>query len=84
MLVARSASRGNSSQTFSSVHGSASRRRFAAVAAHYEARRDADGRLPATCEIVYGHAWRPDGEAPARGPRETVVPLASIRRRGPE
>jgi malonyl-CoA O-methyltransferase len=57
------------------------RSRLAAVAAHYEARRNADGRLPATCEIVYGHAWRPDGETTARGPRETLVPLAAIRRR---
>ena len=57
------------------------RGRFAAVAAHYETRRSAEGRLPATCEIVYGHAWRPDGDGPARGPRETVVPLAAIRRR---
>jgi malonyl-CoA O-methyltransferase len=57
------------------------RGRLAEVAAHYEARRNADGRLPATCEIIYGHAWRPDGEAPPRGSRETVVPLAAIRRR---
>jgi malonyl-CoA O-methyltransferase len=57
------------------------RSRLAAVAAHYEARRNADGRLPASCEIVYGHAWRPDSETSVRAPRETVVPLAAIRRR---
>ena len=57
------------------------RGRLAAVAARYEATRTADGRLPATCELVYGHAWCPDATAPTRGPRETVVPLSGIRRR---
>lgn len=57
------------------------RGRLAAVASHYESRRTVEGRLPATCEIVYGHAWCPDGATPARAPRETVVPLAAIRRR---
>lgn len=49
--------------------------------------RDADGRLPVTCEVVYGHAWVPDGE-PRRGRRgasgatagEVVVPLSGLRR----
>lgn len=58
----------------------AGRRRCAE--AYYEARRDADGRLPATCELVYGQAWCPDGGAAARGGRESVVPLTRLGRRG--
>jgi malonyl-CoA O-methyltransferase len=58
------------------------RARLAAVAAQYDARRDADGRLPATCEIVYGHAWCPDGSRAPRGtPREAVVSLSKLGRR---
>lgn len=60
--------------------GLTGRRRLAAVEAHYETLRR-DGRLPATWEIVYGHAWagspRDDGERPG----EATVPLASIGRR---
>lgn len=37
------------------------RRRLAALAEAYEAYRQADGRLPATYEVVYGHGWRPEG-----------------------
>ena len=36
--------------------GLISRRRLAAMEAHYEGYRS-DGRLPATWEVVYGHAW---------------------------
>ena len=49
--------------------------------------RDADGRLPVTCEVVYGHAWVPDGEpvrhrrgAPGATAGEVVVPLSGLRR----
>jgi malonyl-CoA O-methyltransferase len=53
------------------------------VAAYETARRD--GRLPATCEVVYGQAWCPEGPAPARqSPGEVVVPLARLRRKGRE
>lgn len=39
------------------------RARFRRFESAYESRRDADGRIPATYEIVYGHAWkRQDGE----------------------
>lgn len=31
--------------------------RWQHMAAAYERHRDADGRLPVTCEVVYGHAW---------------------------
>jgi malonyl-CoA O-methyltransferase len=36
----------------------AGRRALQAVATHYEQHRR-DGRLPATYEVVYGHAWKP-------------------------
>lgn len=56
--------------------------RLARVAAAYEAHRDRDGRLPATCEIVYGHAWCPEPGSERSAPgRETVVPLSKIGRR---
>lgn len=41
------------------------RRAFAAVLAEYARLRLADGRLPATFEVVYGHAWKPE---PRTGP----------------
>jgi malonyl-CoA O-methyltransferase len=62
--------------------GLTGRRRLAAVEAHYETLRR-DGRLPATWEIVYGHAWAgvPRGAGAGLGPREAAVPLADIGRR---
>lgn len=56
------------------------RRRLAAVEAHYETLRR-DGRLPATWEIVYGHAWAGRPRPREEGLREAAVPLASIGRR---
>ena len=56
---------------------------LARMTAAYEAYRR-DGRLPATYEVVYGHAWCPTA-APrkSRAPGEVVVPIGSIgRRRG--
>lgn len=59
--------------------GLTGRRRLAAVEEHYERFRS-DGRLPATWEVVYGHAWAgaPRGHG---APGEVAVPLASIGRR---
>ncbi len=59
--------------------GLTGRRRLAVVEAHYETLRR-DGRLPATWEIVYGHAW---AGLPREGkrPGEATVPLTSIGRR---
>lgn len=56
---------------------------FARMVEAYEAARR-DGRLPATYEVVYGHAWVP--ETPARRPpRDGIVhvPVSSIGRRRP-
>ena len=39
--------------------GLTSRNTYASVVANYEKYRGDDGRLPATFEIVYGHAWKP-------------------------
>jgi hypothetical protein len=52
-----------------------------ALEAAYEILRDGDGRLPVSCEVIYGQAWCPGTEAPQRGRRgETVIPLDSLRR----
>ena len=52
-------------------------RRLAAVETAYEAHRQ-DGRLPATYEVVYGHAW-----APLQRPIEggVAIPVSAIARR---
>ncbi len=52
-------------------------RRLAAVEAAYEVHRQ-DGRLPATYEVVYGHAW-----APLQRPIEggVAIPVSAIARR---
>lgn len=55
------------------------RQRHAALAEAYESYR-CDGRLPASWEVVYGHAWAPVQRHNAKG--ETIIPVASIGRRG--
>lgn len=59
--------------------GLTGRARLAAVEAHYETLRR-DGRLPATWEVVYGHAWAGQPRD-GGGPQEAAVPVASIGRR---
>ena len=56
------------------------RARFARAAQAYEALRDDDGRLPATWEVVYAHAWGPQPGTPIRvgGVDEVQVPAAKI------
>lgn len=56
------------------------RARFARAAQAYEALRDDDGRLPATWEVVYAHAWGPQPGTPIRvgGVDEVQVPVAKI------
>jgi malonyl-CoA O-methyltransferase len=60
--------------------GLTGRRRLAAVEAHYEGHRR-DGRLPATWEVVYGHAWAGASRAGGEPPGEVAVPLSRIGRR---
>ena len=56
---------------------------FARMVGAYESCRR-DGRLPATYEVVYGHAWVPESQ-PGRPARDGVVhvPVSSIGRRRP-
>lgn len=63
------------------ARGMTGRQRLAAVRAAYEAFRS-DGRLPASYEVIYGHAWVPAGAertaaAPVGGMRS---PLQRLRR----
>ncbi|RDZ26480.1 malonyl-ACP O-methyltransferase BioC [Lysobacter silvisoli] len=56
------------------------RARFARAAQAYEGLRAADGRLPATWEVIYAQAWGPAPGTPIRsgGIDEVQVPLSSI------
>lgn len=45
---------------------------LAALASRYEAARSA-GRLPATIEVIYGHAWRPSTDRPIADPAAPKV-----------
>jgi len=56
--------------------GLGGRQRWAEARRRYEAHRGADRRLPATFEVVYGHAWKPDHLPAADG-----TAVVSFRRR---
>jgi malonyl-CoA O-methyltransferase len=60
------------------VRGLTGRRRMEAMRAAYERFRSA-GRLPATYEVVYGHAWAPVQRQVEPG--VTEVPLSVLSRR---
>jgi len=49
---------------------------LARVAQGYETFRR-DGRLPATFEVVYGHAWKPTPRVTADG--KPIIPLKPVR-----
>lgn len=53
----------------------------AALRAAYERWRQADGKLPASCEVVYGHAWLPMTPPQLKTDGAVGVPLRSIGRR---
>jgi malonyl-CoA O-methyltransferase len=55
-------------------------RRLAAMEAQYEKLRR-DGRLPATWEIVYGHAWATSPRGGANQASEVAIPATQIGRR---
>ena len=62
--------------------GLTGRGRLSRVAAAYARFQTVDGRLPASCEVVYGQAWCPGAAPPLRGRRgEVVVPIGAIGRR---
>jgi malonyl-CoA O-methyltransferase len=52
---------------------------LAGLKAAYEAFRQ-DGRLPATYEVIFGHAWTPVGAAPRRTHDGTSVALDDVKR----
>jgi malonyl-CoA O-methyltransferase len=61
--------------------GLTGRGRASAMLAGYEQQRVA-GRLPASCEVVFGQAWGPVGPRRLKGlPGEALVPVRSIGRR---
>jgi malonyl-CoA O-methyltransferase len=60
--------------------GLTGRGRLAAVEAAYEVQRR-EGRLPATWEVVYGHAWAGAQGPPVRAGEEFAVPLSQVGRR---
>ncbi|WP_295457307.1 malonyl-ACP O-methyltransferase BioC [uncultured Thiodictyon sp.] len=62
--------------------GLTGRRRLAAVAAAYELERQADGRLPASYEVVYGHAWAPAQKPVAGGIGVPISAIGHVRRPG--
>jgi malonyl-CoA O-methyltransferase len=71
---------GASNATAGRIRGLTGRRRLDRVRAAYEQFRQ-EGRLPATWEVVYGHAWGPRaGNAPGRRLEtgEQLVPVSSI------
>ncbi len=73
---------GAANATVGRPRGLTGRGRLASVASNYERHRT-DGRLPATCEVIYGHAWAP-AHPPARridGGAVAEVPLNRISRR---
>lgn len=49
----------------------------------FAARKSADGRVPVSCEVVYGQAWAPDEDTdrPVVAAREVIVPLARLGKR---
>lgn len=59
--------------------GLTGRRQFAAVENAYEGLRE-DGRLPATYEVVFAHAWTPDRDVGRSTPDGTSVSLDDIKR----
>lgn len=62
--------------------GLTTRAKLQAMQAAYERYRGGDGRLPATYEIVYGHAWAPE-TLPQRADASGAVkiPLSSLKRK---
>jgi malonyl-CoA O-methyltransferase len=58
--------------------GLTGRRQFAAVQSAYESFRQ-DGRLPATYEVVFGHAWMPAADVRRTGADAASVSLEEIK-----
>jgi len=70
---------GAHNSTMGRARGLTGRRQFAGLKAAYEAFRQ-DGRLPATYEVIFGHAWTPVGAAPRSTHDGTSVALDEVKR----
>ena len=70
---------GATNATHGRPKGLTGRRGFAALQAAYEAFRQ-DGRLPATYEVVFGHAWTPETGPRRAGHDGSTVSLEEIKR----
>lgn len=64
--------------TLGRPRGLTGRRQFAALQAAYEVFRQ-EGRLPATYEVVFGHAWTPVTAGPRAGGDGSTVSLDEVR-----
>lgn len=62
------------------AHGLTGKTRMRNMRAAYEAQRR-NGVLPATYEVVYGHAWAPEVEAQKTHDGTVKIPLSSLRGR---
>jgi malonyl-CoA O-methyltransferase len=62
------------------ARGLTGKRRLNAMIQAYESYRK-DGVLPATYEVVYGHAWGGTGKQPRRDGVSAAIPLDELRRR---
>lgn len=62
--------------TMGRARGLTGRQQFAALKSAYEAFRQ-DGRLPATYEVVFGHAWTPDTPARRGAPDSSAATAES-------
>lgn len=60
------------------LKGLTGKNKFQQFATHYEKLRNAEGLLPVTYEVVYGHAW---GSEKVTAQKEFQIPLSSITRR---
>ncbi len=68
--------------TFGRPRGLTGKGRLEAMRTAYEQRRRADGLLPVTCEVVYGHAWGPlPSQSRPRTSGPATFPLSQLRRR---
>ncbi len=70
---------GATNATHGRPRGLTGRRGFAALLAAYEAFRQ-EGRLPATYEVVFGHAWTPEAGTRRGGQEDSTVSLDEIKR----
>ncbi len=70
---------GAHNSTAARAKGLTSPRKFAAMQAAYEQFRQ-DGRLPATYEVVFGHAWAPAQAARRGAAASSSVSLEEIKR----